>query len=372
MIIGVPKEIKNNEFRVSIIPKYVQELTAAGHTVVVEKNAGLAVGYSDQDYQSVGADIISNAADIFSRADLIVKVKEPQKSELKLIKPQQILFTYLHLAPDIKQTQALINSGATCIAYETVEDQNGRLPLLHPMSEVAGRMAVQVGAHYLEKPNGGTGILLGGVTGVKPAKVLIMGAGTVAQNAAQIAIGMGANVTIMVHSKRSEQRIKNTFDNQVTTCFTNEEQIHQHIINADMIIGAVLVPGAKTPHLVTRQHLKQMKNGAVLIDVSIDQGGCFETSRPTTHENPTYIIDGVLHYCVANIPGAVPKTSSQALNNATHPFILKLANMGLKHTLLEDEYLRKGLNIYKGQVTCENVALSQNQPYTNPLNLLDT
>ncbi|MEA1987956.1 MAG: alanine dehydrogenase [Pseudomonadota bacterium] len=371
MIIGIPKEIKNNEFRVAMVPKYVRQLIEDNHQVLVETQAGLGVGYSDQDYLNIGAEIVTSAQAIFAQADMIVKVKEPQAQERLMLRSGQIIFTYLHLAPDLEQTQELMHSQAICIAYETIEDDLGHLPLLAPMSEVAGRMAVQVGAHFLEKPNGGKGILLGGVTGVKPAKVLILGSGTVGKNAAQLALGLEANVTIMTHSENSSQKVKAEFGEKVATCVTTTESLHQQIVNADLIVGAVLVPGASTPKLVTKSQLKQMKPGSVLVDVAIDQGGCFETSRPTTHENPTYIIDNIVHYCVANIPGAVPKTSSVALNNATQEYILKLANQGYKQALLQNDGFLKGLNIYHGHITCENVALSHNLPYSPARTLLE-
>jgi alanine dehydrogenase len=370
MVIGVPKEIKNNEFRVGMTPQSVQAVIAHGHQVMVETSAGTGVGFTDQDYLDVGAQIKASASEVFAEAEMIVKVKEPQPTECTMLRENQILFTYLHLAPDPQQTQQLIASGAVCIAYETVENEQKRLPLLAPMSEVAGRMSIQVGAHFLEETYGGRGVLLGGVTGVEPAEVLIIGAGTVGRNAAQMAIGLGANVTILTHRPAKSDKLKQEFGENIQTGLSSPESIAEAIVNADLVVGAVLVPGASAPKLISKEQLKTMKPGAVIVDVAIDQGGCFETSRPTTHQQPIYIVDGIVHYCVANIPGAVPRTSTLALNNATLPYILKLADKGYKRALLDDSGFLLGLNVIHGQVTCENVAQSLNLDYKDPVKLL--
>jgi alanine dehydrogenase len=363
MRVGVPKEIKDNEYRVGLIPSTVRELTARGHQVLVEKDAGIGAGLSDHEYISAGAEIVKNASQIFERAELIVKVKEPLASERRLLKRGQTIFTYLHLAPDREQTQELIASGVTAIAYETVTDADGRLPLLTPMSEVAGRMAAQVGAQYLERPNGGRGILLGGVAGVEPANVLIIGAGAVGSNAALIAAGMQADVTVTARSPDSMRAIARELGGRVRTVISTQEVIESHCRAADLVIATALIPGAMAPKLISAAVVKAMKPGSVIVDVSIDQGGNAETSRPTTHSHPTFVVDGVVHYCVANMPGAVPRTSTFALNNATRPFILALADKGIRRALNEDEHLRNGLNVHDGVVTCRAVAEAQGLPF---------
>lgn len=351
MLVGVPKEIKNHEYRVGLLPAGVRELVHHGHQVIVETTAGNAIGFDDADYQHAGADIVSTAQEVFARAELIVKVKEPQRVERKQLRPSQILFTYLHLAPDLPQTQELMQSGATCIAYETVTDVRGRLPLLAPMSEVAGRMSIQAGAMCLEKSHGGSGILLGGVAGTHQGKVVILGGGVVGQNAAQMAVGLGADVTIIDKSLDVLRDIDSRFGNRVQTLYSTQESVSSEVLAADLVIGAVLVPGASAPRLVTREMVAAMKKGSVLVDVAIDQGGCFETSRPTTHAEPTYVIDEVVHYCVANMPGAVARTSAAALNNATLPYVLQIAHQGAEAAMLANEFLMHGLNIYDGKVT---------------------
>ncbi|MGM0540965.1 MAG: alanine dehydrogenase [Pseudomonadota bacterium] len=370
MIIGVPKEIKSNEYRVGMIPSMVQALVEQGHPLLVETQAGMGIGFTDSDYRQAGATIIANAAEIFAQAQLIVKVKEPQAIERAMLREEQILFTYLHLAADLLQTQELIQSKAVCIAYETVTDAHGSLPLLVPMSEVAGRMSIQVGAHFLEKVHGGRGILLGGVTGVKPAKVVIIGGGTVGRNAAQMAVGLGAEVVILNHSLHSIDKVKAQFGDAIEAILSTPELIEKQLLQADLLIGAVLIPGASAPKLVTKAHIQNMKPGAVIVDVAIDQGGCIETSRPTTHQNPTYVINEVIHYCVTNMPGAVPWTSTFALNHATLPYILTLANKGYQRALLDDEYFRQGLNVIKGFVTCKTLSESLNIDYKDPLTAL--
>jgi len=356
MRIGVPKEIKNNEFRVGIVPSAAAELIHHGHSVVVQSGAGLGAGLSDADYVAAGAEIAADAATIFATADMIVKVKEPLASERALLRPGQILFTYLHLAPDAPQTHDLIKSGAVCIAYETVTAANGSLPLLTPMSEVAGRLAPQVGAHALEKAQGGSGILLGGVPGVPAANVVILGGGVSGTHAATIAVGMGAHVTIVDRSADVLKRLATQFGPSITTVFSTRTGIEQLVKQADLLIGTVLVPGAAAPKLVTAAMVKTMKPGSVIVDVAIDQGGCVETSHATTHSDPTYVVDGVVHYCVANMPGAVARTSTFALNNVTLPFTLALADKGWKAALKADPHLRAGLNVCEGKVTCAPVA----------------
>ncbi|MDG6773256.1 alanine dehydrogenase [Thiomicrorhabdus sp. ZW0627] len=356
MKVGVPKEIKNNEFRVGMTPGNVRELINHGHQVLVETEAAAGIGFSDDDYLQVGAQIANTPAEIFEKSDMIVKVKEPQPNERAILREGQILFTYLHLAPDREQTQELIKSKAVCIAYETVKDRHGGLPLLAPMSEVAGRMSMQVGAHFLQKMYGGRGVLLAGVTGVETAKVVVIGGGTVGRNAVQVAVGLGAETVVLDRNLDALRTIEMQFGNSVKTIYSTAESLEKHVLEADVVVGAVLVPGASAPKLVTVEHIKKMKNGSVIVDVAIDQGGCMETSRPTSHENPTYIVDGVVHYCVTNMPGAVPTTSTFALNNATLPYILDLANKGYKQALLKDDLFREGLNIYKGHVTCRSVA----------------
>lgn len=362
MLIGVPKEIKNNEFRIGLVPGSVHELILNGHKVIVQKNGGSGVGFSDADYLAVGAEVVDTAEEIFARADMIVKVKEPQPDECKMLREGQLLFTYLHLAPDLRQTELLMKSGCTAIAYETVTDVYGGLPLLAPMSEVAGRISIQAGAHCLEKPTGGSGILLGGVPGVASAKVVVIGGGVVGTNAIRMAMGLEANVTVLDKSLSRLRELDLKFGSRLNTIYATRDALEKYVLQADLVIGAVLVPGAAAPKLITKNMLKDMKNGAVVVDVSIDQGGCFETSHPTTHENPTYVIDGVVHYCVANMPGAVPRTSTFALNNATLPFVIALANKGVD-ALLQDQHLMNGLNVHQGQITCEAVAVALNKNY---------
>jgi alanine dehydrogenase len=366
MIIGVPKEIKNHEYRVGMVPASVRELIHHGHQVFVETNAGAGIGFSDEDYQQAGAEILSTAAEIFAKAEMIVKVKEPQAVERAMLREGQILFTYLHLAPDLPQTEDLIKSKAVCIAYETVTDDNGGLPLLAPMSEVAGRMSIQAGAQALEKVNAGRGMLLGGVPGVEPAKVVIIGGGMVGNNAAQMAVGMGADVVILDRNINVLRRLNAQFGNKVKAVYSTADALEKHVLEADLVIGGVLIPGAAAPKLVTREHIKHMKPGAAIVDVAIDQGGCVETSKPTTHADPTYIVDEVVHYCVANMPGAVPRTSTFALNNATLPYILQLANKGYVQALLDNKHLLNGLNVINGQITCKSVAESLGFDYVEP------
>lgn len=356
MLIGVPREIKNNEFRVGLTPASVRELCARGHQVLIETTAGEGIGMDDAAYTRAGAEIASDAGTVFGRAEMIVKVKEPQPVECKRLRPGQILFTYLHLAPDPAQAKLLMESGAVAIAYETVTDERGRLPLLAPMSEVAGRMAVQVGAVSLQKANGGFGVLLAGVPGVPPGRVVVLGGGVVGTNAARIAMGMGADVTIIDKSIGRLAQLDDLYGPQLKTVFATAESIEEAVFAADLVIGAVLVPGASAPKLVTRAMLGSMRRGAVLVDVAIDQGGCFETSKPTTHDDPTYVVDGVVHYCVANMPGAVPRTSTFALAQATLPYTLKLADQGWKAALAADPHLRAGLNVANGQIVHPSVA----------------
>lgn len=356
MLIGVPKEIKIREYRVGLVPSSVRELVANGHKVIVQHGAGSGIGVTDADYEKAGANIVHSAEEIFAKAEMVVKVKEPQPGEIKMLREGQILFTYLHLAPDPKQTAGLKNSGCIAIAYETVTDKFGRLPLLSPMSEVAGRLAIQVGAYCLEKKQGGLGVLLGGVPGVPAAKVAVLGGGVVGTNALMMAMGLGARVTVLDKSVSRLQELDMVFGSKISTSYANADNIEKFVTTADLVIGAVLLPGAAAPKLVTRNMLKKMRPGSVLVDVAIDQGGCFETSHATTHDDPTYVEEGIVHYCVANMPGAVPRTSAFALNNATLPFALSLANNGYKKALLEDPHLLNGLNVYKGHITYEAVA----------------
>lgn len=355
MKIGVPKEIKNHEYRVGMTPASVVELIAAGHQVIVQTNAGSGIDFDDQDYIAAGATIVPDAASVFAQADMVVKVKEPQPTEIALLEPRHILFTYLHLAADKAQAEGLMKSGATCIAYETVTGARGGLPLLKPMSEVAGRMSVQVGAHYLEKEQGGRGVLLGGVPGVAPAKVAILGGGIAGVNAAQMAVGMRADVTIYDISNDRLAELDMLFSSQIKTAYASKDAIAAAVKEANLVIGAVLIPGAAAPKLVTRAMLKTMQRGSVLVDIAIDQGGCFETSHATTHDNPVYEVDGVIHYCVANMPGAVARTSTVALNNATLPFVLKLAGLGADRAMAEDPHLANGLNVSAGHIRHEAV-----------------
>ncbi|MBB3223635.1 alanine dehydrogenase [Pseudoduganella umbonata] len=356
MLVGVPKEIKNQESRVGLTPASVKELTLRGHPVLVERNAGAAIGLADAMYEASGATIVDSAREIFERADMIVKVKEPQPQECAMLREGQILYTYLHLAPDPAQTKALVESKAVCIAYETITGPNGGLPLLAPMSEVAGRMAVQAGAAHLERSKGGMGLLLGGVPGVAPGHVAIIGAGVVGTNALQIAVGMGARVTVLDKNVDRLRQLDLVFGNRVQTMYSNAHTIEEAVLDADLVIGGVLVPGAAAPKLVTRQMVAKMKQGAVVVDVAIDQGGCFETSHATTHEQPTFVVDGVVHYCVANMPGAVARTSTFALNNATIAHALALADKGWRKALQANAHLKNGLNVCHGQVTYEAVA----------------
>ena len=363
MRVGVPKEIKNHEYRVGLTPPSVSDLVAAGHQVMVQTGAGLGIDFEDADYVAAGATILPDAASVFAQSDMIVKVKEPQPSEIALLEPRHVLFTYLHLAADKPQAEGLMASGATCIAYETVTANDRSLPLLKPMSEVAGRMSVQVGAHYLEKEQGGRGILLGGVPGVAPAKVAILGGGVSGVNAAQMAVGMRADVTIYDISNARLAELDMFFSNQIKTAYASQAAIAAAVKSAHLVIGAVLVPGAAAPKLVTREMVKTMKRGSVLVDIAIDQGGCFETSHATTHQDPVFEIDGVIHYCVANMPGAVARTSAFALNNATLPFALKLANLGAEAAMKADPHLANGLNVYKGKIAYKAVADDLDLPF---------
>jgi len=367
MLIGVPKEIKNHEYRVGLTPSGVRELVARGHKVLVQTQAGLAIGFADEQYLQEGAAIVSTAEELFERAEMIIKVKEPQPVECRMLRPGQLLFTYLHLAPDPEQAKLLIESDAIAIAYETVTDEKGGLPLLAPMSEVAGRMAIQAGAHALEKAQGGRGVLLGGVPGVLPAHVAVIGAGVVGVNAARMALGLGADVTILDKSLPRLREIDLMFGGRIKTQVSSAANIDDILRIADLVVGAVLIPGAAAPKLVTRAMLKTMKPGAVLVDVAIDQGGCFETSRPTTHQNPTYVVDGIVHYCVANMPGGVARTSTLALANATLPYTLELADKGWQKALLDNAHLRNGLNICRGKVTYPAVAHALGYPFVDPI-----
>jgi alanine dehydrogenase len=364
VIIGVPREIKNNEFRVGLTPAGVAEFVAHGHTALVERDAGEGSSFHDSDYATAGARMVDTAAEVFAEADMIVKVKEPQAAEIEMLRPGQILYTYLHLAPDLPQTEGLVKSGAVCIAYETVELDNRSLPLLAPMSEVAGRMAAQVGAAYLQKPNGGRGVLMGGVPGVLPAKVVVLGAGVVGTSAAYVAMGMGADVTIMDINLDRLRYLDEIWGNRVRTLYSSKHNIERIVTEADLVIGAVLLPGAKTPYLVTREMLPTMKKGAVLVDVSVDQGGCIETTKPTTHADPTYFVDNVLHYGVANMPGAVPNTSTLALTNATLRYGLAIADKGWKQAVLDDAALAKGVNVLDGKIVYRPVAEAHGMEYT--------
>ncbi len=356
MLIGVPKEIKNHEYRIGLTPAGARELIAHGHQVMVQKNGGTAIGLTDEMYEKAGAQIVDTAEEIFARADMIIKVKEPQPNECAMLREGQVLYTYLHLAPDPQQTAALIKSGATAIAYETVTDRKGGLPLLAPMSEVAGRMSIQAGAHALEKAQGGSGVLLGGVPGVKPAEVLVIGGGVVGINAARMAMGMNAEVTILDRSLDRLKYLDELYGDKLTTIYSTRDAIEERLSSVDLVIGAVLIPGAAAPKLISREQLSLMRPGSVLVDVAIDQGGCFETSKATTHQNPTYEVDGIIHYCVANMPGGVARTSTFALTNATLPFAVQLANKGAKRAMLDDQHLLNGLNVHAGRITYEAVA----------------
>ena len=365
MIIGVPKEIKNHEYRVGMTPESVVAAVAHGHQVLVQSRAGIGIGADDAAYQAAGATIVTDAPEIFSKAEMIVKVKEPQPVERQMLREGQILYTYLHLAPDPEQTADLIKSGAICIAYETITDNQGALPLLKPMSQVAGRLSIQAGAYALEKSHGGLGILLGGVPGVAPAKVVILGGGVVGFNATQMAVGMQADVTVLDTSPYTVEKLSNHFGNTAKVIHSNAGILRDYVIAADLVIGAVLVAGSAAPKLVSKTMLSEMKDGAVLVDVAIDQGGCFETSHATTHADPIYVIDGVVHYCVANMPGAVPRTSTYALNNATLPHLLEIANKGWKKALADDSNLKNGLNVCKEKVTYKAVATELGYDYVS-------
>jgi len=369
VLVGVPSEIKTHEYRVGLTPASVREYVQRGHKVLVQSGAGAGIGASDENYRQAGADIAKSAADIFKSADMVVKVKEPQLAECAQLREGQILFTYLHLAPDPEQTAALVKSGCTAVAYETVTDEKGGLPLLAPMSEVAGRLAIEAAGVALKRPAGGRGLLIGGVPGVPAGRVVVIGGGVVGLHAARMAVGLGAEVTILDRSLPRLREIDDLFAGRVRTLYSTSEALDNEVAAADVVIGAVLVPGASAPKLVSRAKLKAMKPGAVIVDVAIDQGGCFETSHATTHAEPTYVVDGVIHYCVANMPGAVPVTSSHALNNATLPFGLALASSGL-NALLANPHLRNGLNVHKGKVTYKAVADSLNLPYVSAENAI--
>lgn len=371
MLVGVPKEIKNHEYRVGLTPAAVNELVKNGHQVIVEDNAGARIGFDNESYKAAGAEIVPNQDVVFERAEMIVKVKEPQPQECKKLSSDQILFTYLHLAPDPEQTKLLLESGATCIAYETVSDANGRLPLLAPMSEVAGRLSILEGTHHMTVPNGGGGMLISGVPGTEPAKVVIIGGGVVGYNAAIMALGLNADVTILDVNVDRLRELYRDFNGKVRCIYSTQAAIEEYCSQADLVIGAVLVPGAAAPKVIKRELLSKMRQGTVIADVAIDQGGCFETSRATTHEEPTYVIDGVVHYCVANMPGAVARTSTVALNNVTLPFTLQLANKGYKQALLDNPYLLAGLNVYQGQVTYQAVSDALGYDYLDPKQALE-
>jgi len=370
MIIGLPKEIKDNESRVGLTPAGVKTLSDSGHTVLVEKNAGEGSGISDDEYSAANGQIVGTADEVWERGEMIVKVKEPVGPEYQRMREGQLLFTYLHLAPDQKLTQVMLERKVTGVAYETITNDEGHLPLLTPMSEVAGRMAVQVGAHYLQKPEGGRGVLMGGVPGVLPAKVVIIGGGVVGINSMKMAVGLGANVTVLDKNLDRLRYLDDIFGAKIKTLMSNDYNVQESIANADLVIGAVLIPGASAPHLVKKDMLKTMHKGAVIVDVAVDQGGCIETTHPTTHSNPTYYVEEVLHYCVANMPGAVPRTSTFALTNATLPFAVKLANKGFKDAISKDKHLKAGVNTYAGHITYEAVAESQGLPYKSVDELL--
>ncbi|MEJ2654335.1 MAG: alanine dehydrogenase [Acidihalobacter sp.] len=370
MLIGVPKETKNHEYRVGMTPVSVREVVAHGHKVVVEQGAGAGIGADDDAYRKAGAEICATAAEVFERADMIVKVKEPQAPERAMLREGQLLFTYLHLAPDPEQTADLLKSGATCIAYETVTSPRGGLPLLAPMSKVAGRMAIQAGASALEKAHGGRGMLLGGVPGVEPAKVVIIGGGVVGRNAAEIAVGMRADVVVLDKSEAALEQLDGLFQGRAKTVYSTRDSLERHVLEADLVVGGVLIPGAAAPKLVSSDMIARMKPGSVIVDVAIDQGGCTENSRPTTHAEPTYVIDGVVHYCVANMPGGVPLTSTYALNNATLPYILKLADKGWRQALAEDEHLLRGLNVHAGKLTNAEVGEALKLDFIDPSQVL--
>ena len=370
MRVGCPKEIKNHEYRVGLTPESAYELTSQGNEVWIESGAGLGIDATDEQYMAAGAKIVDGPDPIFAECEMVVKVKEPQAEERKKLRQGQILYTYLHLAPDPDQTRDLLDSGVTAIAYETVTGPRGQLPLLKPMSQVAGRMSVQAGAAALEKAHGGRGVLLGGVPGVMPGKVVVIGGGVVGFNAAQMAVGLGADVTILDRDPEVLEKVGTHFEARASTRFSNAANLYDAVTNADLVIGAVLIPGAAAPKLVTRDTLRDMQKGAVLVDVAIDQGGCFETSKPTTHADPTYVIDDVVHYCVANMPGAVARTSTYALNNVTLPHALRIARMGWKDALAADPHLAEGLNVHRGEVTYEAVATELGYDYRPTAELL--
>jgi alanine dehydrogenase len=370
MHIGVPKEIKVHEYRVGLTPDSAREFVTHGHKVTVETKAGAGIGCSDDDYHAIGAEIAGSAKEVFDKAEMIVKVKEPQVPERKMLKKGQLLFTYLHLAPDPDQTRDLVDSGAVCVAYETVTNAQGGLPLLAPMSQVAGRLSIQAGAWALEKAHGGKGILIGGVPGVAPAKVVVIGGGVVGENAIMMALGMGANVTVLDRNVDVLGRLAGRFGSSLKTVYSTRASLEEYVLDADLVVGAVLVVGAEAPKLVTADMVKRMKTGSVLVDVAIDQGGCFETSRPTTHADPIYIVDDVVHYCVANMPGATPSTSTYALNNVTLPYGLALADKGYKAALLDNPNFGEGLNVYKGKVTYKAVADDLGYEYVDPVSAL--
>ncbi len=363
MIIGVPKEIKNHEYRVGLTPTSVRELIAHGHQCLVETGCGAGIGSDDRSYQQAGAEVVATAKDVFERSDMIVKVKEPQAGERAMLREGQILFTYLHLAADLEQTKDLVSSGAVCIAYETVTSPLGGLPLLAPMSKVAGRMSIQAGAYCLEQPHGGLGMLLGGVPGVDPAKVVIIGAGVVGTHAAHIAVGQGADTWVIDRNPNVIESHWQQFGRSTNSVFSTQDALEKHVLEADLVIGGVLIPGAAAPKLVTADMVKRMKPGSVIVDVAIDQGGCAETSRPTTHAEPTYIVDDVVHYCVANMPGGVPRTSTYALNNVTLPHVITLANKGYKQALQDDPHLKNGLNVHAGVITIKEVGEALNMDF---------
>ena len=371
MLIGVPKEIKNHEYRIGLTPSGVKELVRNGHQVLVESDGGLAIGFDNEQYRQAGGEIVQQAREIFARAEMIIKVKEPQPEECTMLRPGQLLFTYLHLAPDPEQTRLLLASGATCVAYETVTQNGPGLPLLAPMSEVADRMAIQAGAHCLEKAQGGNGMLLGGVPGVESAKVMVIGGGVVGINAARMAMGMGADVTIFDRSLERLKELDMIFGGRLKTIYSTADSVERHALLADLVVGAVLIPGAAAPKLISAELVSRMKTGAVMVDVAIDQGGCFETSRATTHQDPTYVVDGVVHYCVANMPGGVARTSTMALTNATLPYAVSLANKGASQALRDDEHLRNGLNVHAGMVTHRAVSDALGYDYVEACLALD-
>ncbi|EQC48791.1 alanine dehydrogenase [Bacteriovorax sp. BSW11_IV] len=364
MKIGVPKEIKNNENRVGLVPGGVRQLVMDGHQVFVETKAGTGIGIDDEAYINAGATIVGSLEEVFEKSDMIIKVKEPQPREIACLKPHHILYTYLHLAADPAQTEGLMKSGATCIAYETIQPADGSLPLLTPMSEVAGRMATQIGASYLQLDKGGKGILLGGVPGTRRAKVTVIGCGIAGTNAIKMAMGMGADVTAIDLSAKRLAELDDLFDNRITTLYSNIDNIENAVINSDLVIGAVLIPGAKAPKLVTRDMISKMEKGSVVVDIAVDQGGCIETCKPTTHENPTFLVDDVIHYCVANMPGAVARTSTYALTNVTLNYARKIAKLGVEEAAANDEALKKGINVYKGGLVYKAVAEDLGLPYT--------